>query len=324
MDPFVNTVPGFLCSYTFTSDGQAAAMLEKEAGKRLTQAGDWFWLHLNLTDQRCRKWLQGQLQDCAVDWQSFCQPADRPVLKQEHRAITGKIIALSREHGEGFAQQSFLHLVMTDKFLITGRTRPLNEPDTMRGLLSRGKTCLNPGELLALLVGLHIEELEDMSADLYARLEHIEDDVFDDGRTAERQDLMAARRDGTFAHRLVRTSRRLYTQAARNLDGWPQHMDANIQRLANLDQDLEVLEQRARFLHDELDAKLAAETNRQLYFLSIITAIFLPPSLVAGLFGMNLHGIPAAESPFGFWIAAATGLISAGLVGLIIRRTGRR
>ena len=38
------------------------------------------------------------------------------------------------------------------------------------------------------------------------------------------------------------------------------------------------MEARARFFHDEIDAKLASETNRQLYILSALTAAFLPPT----------------------------------------------
>ena len=59
------------------------------------------------------------------------------------------------------------------------------------------------------------------------------------------------------------------------------------------------MEARARFFHDEIDAKLASETNRQLYILSALTAAFLPPTLVAGLFGMNFEGLPWSGSVLG-------------------------
>ena len=89
-----------------------------------------------------------------------------------------------------------------------------------------------------------------------------------------------------------------------------------ITRLANLDQDFESMERRARFFHDEIDAKLAAETNRQLYILSALTALFLPPTLVAGLFGMNVKGIWFADEPWAFDAIAISCLAIAAVTGL--------
>lgn len=80
---------------------------------------------------------------------------------------------------------------------------------------------------------------------------------------------------------------------------------------------------RARFFHDEIDAKLAAETNRQLYILPALTAAFLPPALVAGLFGMNLNGIPFSDTPWGFWGAFGLSMATSGAVILHLRRAGR-
>ncbi len=37
--------------------------------------------------------------------------------------------------------------------------------------------------------------------------------------------------------------------------------------------------------------------------LSVITSLFLPPSVIAGIFGMNLAGLPFTESPSGFVLA---------------------
>jgi zinc transporter len=37
-----------------------------------------------------------------------------------------------------------------------------------------------------------------------------------------------------------------------------------------------------------------------MYVLSIVAAMFLPLGFLTGLLGINLGGIPGAESPFGF------------------------
>ena len=40
--------------------------------------------------------------------------------------------------------------------------------------------------------------------------------------------------------------------------------------------------------------------NRHLRAQSFVTILFLPPTLIAGFFGMNLKGLPFAESEAGF------------------------
>jgi zinc transporter len=70
-----------------------------------------------------------------------------------------------------------------------------------------------------------------------------------------------------------------------------------------LDSDVVALQQQARLLQEESDSKLTAKINRQLYVLSVIASLFLPPSVVAGIFGMNVGGLPMLESRFGFVVA---------------------
>ena len=55
-------------------------------------------------------------------------------------------------------------------------------------------------------------------------------------------------------------------------------------------------------LLDELDALERREVaNHNLYILSIVTAIFLPMTLIIGIFGMNVAGLPGIQDPAAFW-----------------------
>ncbi len=51
------------------------------------------------------------------------------------------------------------------------------------------------------------------------------------------------------------------------------------QRLDSLDQEIVAIQERARLLQDEIAAKVAAETNRHLFVLTILTAVLLHPRL---------------------------------------------
>ena len=68
--------------------------------------------------------------------------------------------------------------------------------------------------------------------------------------------------------------------------------------------------------------RTAAETNRQLFTLSVLTALFLPPTLVTGVFGMNTKGLFLGEFEDGSAIALGIGALAALAVYGVIRRLG--
>jgi zinc transporter len=64
--------------------------------------------------------------------------------------------------------------------------------------------------------------------------------------------------------------------------------------------DSAALVERVKLLQEELSALVNEQTNRTLFVLTVVTVLALPINLVAGLFGMNVGGIPLAEHPYGF------------------------
>jgi zinc transporter len=60
------------------------------------------------------------------------------------------------------------------------------------------------------------------------------------------------------------------------------------------------LYERAKLLQEELASRLAENTSRNLYVLSILTAVLLPMTLVTGIFGMNVAGMPGLHSAGAF------------------------
>ena len=82
------------------------------------------------------------------------------------------------------------------------------------------------------------------------------------------------------------------------------------------------LYERAKLLQEELASRLAESTGRNLYVLSVLTAVLLPMTLVTGIFGMNVAGLPGTSDPAAFWdvmlVVVASGVIT--LLGLIWRK----
>ncbi|MBT5413676.1 MAG: hypothetical protein HOH66_06290 [Rhodospirillaceae bacterium] len=60
------------------------------------------------------------------------------------------------------------------------------------------------------------------------------------------------------------------------------------------------MRKRAAILRDEAISHLSERMNRNMYVLSIVATIMLPLSLVTGLLGINVDGIPGASWPWAF------------------------
>ncbi len=69
--------------------------------------------------------------------------------------------------------------------------------------------------------------------------------------------------------------------------------------------DMGALQERIKLLQEEIAANVNEDNNRSLFVLTVVTVLALPINILAGLFGMNVGGIPLAEDRHGFWVVVA-------------------
>ena len=93
------------------------------------------------------------------------------------------------------------------------------------------------------------------------------------------------------------------------------------ERLTRLIDDLDSARERAAVTQEEVASRLSELMNKRLYMLSMVAAIFLPLSLVTGIWGANVGGIPLEKDPAGFAILAAVvvlfGIVQVGVFKLL-------
>lgn len=88
-------------------------------------------------------------------------------------------------------------------------------------------------------------------------------------------------------------------------------------------EEIESVNNRCHILKDDMTTLSAEKMNKNMYLLSIMTAVFLPLSFLTGLFGVNLGGIPGAEDISGFRVFTIV-LIAVLIIQLILLRISRR
>lgn len=116
------------------------------------------------------------------------------------------------------------------------------------------------------------------------------------------------------------------------LETWPEAATAAARREHDLLQvrSRDVLEHIERVVHHVRRLEQSAETAVQMHFneqsnrtneimrtLTVLTAIFLPLNLIAGIFGMNFDFIPLVHSATGFWWALGS-MVAVALVLVLV------
>jgi len=123
----------------------------------------------------------------------------------------------------------------------------------------------------------------------------------------------------------VSTSRMLSFLANSDRMQGPKHK-ASWNHLTSLSTDIHALTEHASFLSDNLifllDASLgliSIEQNAAMKLFSWAAVVFLPPTVIAGIYGMNFHYFPELEWHYGYPLALALMLASAVLPYLFFR-----
>jgi zinc transporter len=315
----IHAVPGLICAFGFDTTGRGRPLAEEEIGDRIASGQGWLWLHLNFADWRCRRFLTEAFGFPAELVNEICDAPVRQHVSAWEGVLFGHLADFRREFDADSTEFAWLHFALGERFLITGRVKAVQSAERLRRMIGAGLGFSGPADLLSHQLTLYSDALDMALHRLSDELEMIEDHVLDESHRGERKRLMLTRREIAQLHRHMRAMRRALQTAERASIPTPEGFALAAARLSNLDQDFADMEARARFFHDEIDAKLAAETNRQLFTLSALTAAFLPPALVAGLFGMNVEGIPFTGEPWGFWGAAGLCALSSGAVILYLK-----
>lgn len=79
--------------------------------------------------------------------------------------------------------------------------------------------------------------------------------------------------------------------------------------------------ERLEYLQNTFTGLINLEQNKIIKIFTVWTIAFLPPTLIAGIFGMNHERVPLLTDPYGFWFALALMVFSSlGVLGFFRRQ----
>lgn len=331
--------PGLLWALHFDAQGQASALEPDDLSLDLTAAGGgWRWLHFSQSDARTAQTL-ARLPLGEGAREVLLSHDSHVILQVEDDGVHGVFVDWEHQRASESAARvpghhdgmGWLHFAVGPDLIVTARRQALRSVEIVRRRLLAGERMEDPLAVLETISDQFGDASERAIDQLAEALDRIEDRVLADAIGDERRDLASLRHQSVRLHRPLTAMRRVLKQfeQRRTTDDSSAREEPTRamasrlgQRFDDLDGDVATVQERARLLQDEVAAKLAERTNRHLYVLSMITALLLPPSLVVGVFGMNLHGLPFADHRAGAWTAIFLGGLSSLGVYLLLRRLG--
>ncbi len=311
---------GLYFTYHFAADGTRA--------RDATQAR-WTWRSYHLSDMRARREITTEEALPSPVRDAFLSVGHGCHVDLEENWLYGDLPDLRHDYSTEARGLGHFRFAFNDAMLVGGRKQPLESVDNIRRTIENGtRRFRSPAELIEAVMN---QSLDGMAAELAALgddLDGVEDRIVSDAWHNERQALIDARRHLVVVHRQMATLANLFRHLDHaHHDDLPDAICDMTARLSHraqtLHHDGEQLQARARLLQDELMAKLTERSNQLLYILSVMTAVLLPMTIISGLFGMNVGGLPLVDTPMGFWLVSAVSLLIAAGVYLFVRRLGR-
>jgi len=321
-------IPGLVWAFRIHADGSPEA-LPVDAPLAPSHDGV-LWLHFNLADMRACRWIAGATALPDLGRAFLLNKDTHQQLRTEGGLVCALIADVELDLGQPTDRIGRVAVVVGTRYLVSGRRAPLGGIHAVRAMIESGATIRGPIELLETMVVKASDAMAEVATRLGKDLDAIEDKLLEEDLGDEQDRLGPNRRKAVRLHRQLQEMLGVLHRIERDgsLRSFPSEF-ADVhsrltQRIEALNQEVIGLQERSRLLHDEIDAKLMAETNRNLHTLTIVTILFLPPTLVTGIFGMNLKGLPFTDSEVGFWWAVLMSLVGAAATYALIRRLRRR
>ncbi|MBQ0755357.1 MAG: magnesium/cobalt transporter CorA [Gammaproteobacteria bacterium] len=220
---------------------------------------------------------------------------------------------------EGRHKTTTVAFILQPQRLLTLRDNEIPDFRLMRMRIRKGRVAaLEPEDVLLSVLEQKVENLADQLEDVHRQLEDVSYLVLEDknAKLDEGIEQLAKLEDSSGKIRLC------LMDTQRSISFIQRHLRADTERRAQcveMHHDIDTLMSHTTFLFDKINFLMDAalgfiniEQNQIIKIFSIAAVVFLPPTLVASLYGMNFRIMPELQWQYGYPMAIAL-MILAGL-----------
>lgn len=308
-----------------------AALLNREGGcvdldwdgvARWRPEDGFLWIHLERDDPTAARWLRESSGIDPLVALALLAEESRPRVEDVDDCLMVVLRGVNVADHNGEAELVPIHVWADANRVISLRDKEhqLSALRSIRLALLAGKGPRTPGGLLAQIAERIVEHMELVIDGMEDIVGDLEDACIE--RNADnslRTQLARVRRRAIHLRRYLGPQRDALYRMQHDDSSWLSR-DARLRLREVTDkvvrhiEDLDALRDRTTVLHEDLSAQISEQIANTSNRLTAVAALLLPPSLVAGMLGANVGGIPGHDDPGAFWEMCA---ITVGLMPLL-------
>jgi zinc transporter len=283
------------------------------------------WLHLNLANNAALPWLKGAVAVPDAFDEALTSASRSTRIERDEDSLVGIVNDVSFDFRFEPSDTATMWLWADRRVLVTCRRQPLRTVDRLRSVVKSGEPFRSSIDLLAHLMRDQADVLIDIVRKASEQVDDVEDRLLAGRLEAKRVRLGQWRRLLVRLQRLLAPEPGSLFRLLQHPPAWVQPEDVQELRQSTEEfsvalRDIVGLQERIKLLQEEIAAQVAESNNRSLFVLTMVTVLALPINMTAGLFGMNVGGIPFAEHRHGFLIVGLLVLAFTGLVAWLLWR----
>ena len=322
------TTHGLICGFAMLPDHQIQALADSALDQVLAPSAAKLWLHFNVHIGHARDWIQHCNRIPETARRLLLDAGDRKCLERSGEGLVAVISDIRYDFGFDFdpGQIATLRFYLDQDCLISTRQQPSSAADQLRTQIKQGRYFDSTAKLMIDLFESQVEKLNQTITRVCDTLDDIEDQAMAGQMRRQQAQLGVIRRLAMRLHHHFAPEYRMLQRLGRRPPHWFSDSDLTalqevVEAFRDLVEDLTETQERAKLLQEELAARVAEETNNNLYIVSLFTALLLPPSLIAGIFGMNVAGLPGLQDEAAFgWVILGMAAVSSLIVLILYLR----
>ena len=283
------------------------------------------WVHLDRNNDQAREWIatSSGLDPLIAD--ALLAKETRP---RSFSTSTGLFVILRGINLNKGAQPHdmvSLRLWVEGHRVISVRNRRILAIADIADHLAEGRGPQTAGAFLAHIAQSLTDRMEPAIQEMVDGIDRLEETVDQIKHARSRKRLTALRHKAIVLRRYLAPQREALGRISTDSLAWlsineKMAIREITDRTTRYVEELDEMRERCAILQDEVFHALSMQMNQRVYVLTVLAALIVPLTLVSGLLGMNVGGMPLAENKHGFWWVLGGLTIVPLVAGLILKK----
>ena len=266
------------------------------------------WVHLDNKHPNVANWLKTQSGLTKPTADALLAEETRPRVFRGKRGLVAILRGVNLNKDANEEDMVAMRMWSEGKRVITLRHERLHTPkDILEQLIELKTGPSTAPELFDRLITRVNEPIAETVLSLEEELDDLEAEL-DIGQAAlQRRQLSDIRQKAVLLRRYISPQREALGTLVSEPPDWfhedlRPHLRETSDKLMRYLEELDATRERAMVVKDDIANQLSEQSNKTLYVLAIISAIFLPLAFLTGLLGINVGGMPGVDNRYAFWI----------------------